>query len=442
MTAAARHGVFVSYAHEDEYLVSRLRVHLRRLEANGLAEVWDDSEIRPGQEWRKEIQQGLETTRVAVLIVSADFLNSEFICHEELPFLLQAADTEKIDIIPVAVTQGAFRGTPSLCRFQSINPPEHPLTDMTEAQRERLWDELTDKIAQILAPSPKRRRRWLFAGNRQRGSSVVPRNSWRLAFLLLALLTSVLLALLAWQYRLAADLQASLHDSMLPAGWYGEPKGLMTTVLSQVKQAKEASGNVFIVADLASFGSLTHNGEYRDYELAVQELGSAVKADRARSAKAVFYTADMVHKWTSRQFKKEDWPAWLEKSQNRNKLKSWFETPSVKEAMLDKHLLTPEQLMLIRRGDLSAIDLDLFIKCLVAHNDYVIDLFEHSGITVRRYPDDLCFHLWLNKESTGIVGVVDVANIVGEPGFKVGAEGRLDDIFWNFATEIYDQARL
>ena len=61
------------------------------LEREGRIERWDDTRIRPGSEWRSEIKQALERARAAVLLISADFLASDFIQDNELPPLLSLA---------------------------------------------------------------------------------------------------------------------------------------------------------------------------------------------------------------------------------------------------------------------------------------------------------------------------------------------------------------
>lgn len=80
-----RDQVFVSYSHKDKKWLNRLRVHLAPLERDGLLTVWDDTSINPGANWKKAIREALRAARVAVVLVSADFMASEFIARNELP---------------------------------------------------------------------------------------------------------------------------------------------------------------------------------------------------------------------------------------------------------------------------------------------------------------------------------------------------------------------
>ena len=63
--------------------------HLSVLGKQGLLDVWDDQRIGAGQDWFPEIRKAMERARVAILLISHNFLTSDFILREEVPNLLK-----------------------------------------------------------------------------------------------------------------------------------------------------------------------------------------------------------------------------------------------------------------------------------------------------------------------------------------------------------------
>ena len=142
--------VFISYCHTDSKWEERLEVFLKPLERAGVVEPWVDTRIQTGERWHDEIKQALASAQVAVLLVSADFLASDFIENEELPPLLAAEQARGLVVMPVIVSPCPFAKTPSLAQFQAVNPKLKPLLQMTKVEREELWMRLTDAIEEAL----------------------------------------------------------------------------------------------------------------------------------------------------------------------------------------------------------------------------------------------------------------------------------------------------
>jgi tetratricopeptide (TPR) repeat protein len=146
-----RSRVFISYSHKDIDFLTRLNVHLKHLERKGLVDVWSDLKIKTGDDWRKEIENALVSASVAILLVSADFLASDFIANDELPKLLDAAQTRGTRIIPVILKTCAYLRTPELAKFQSINNPAKPVINMSHGKREELWDKVAQAVTEDIS---------------------------------------------------------------------------------------------------------------------------------------------------------------------------------------------------------------------------------------------------------------------------------------------------
>jgi TIR domain len=70
--------VFYSYAHEDEELRTHLEKHLGIMKRQGAIRDWHDREITAGKEWGGAIDEHLESAHIILLLISADFLASDF----------------------------------------------------------------------------------------------------------------------------------------------------------------------------------------------------------------------------------------------------------------------------------------------------------------------------------------------------------------------------
>ena len=90
--------VFVSYSHRDAKALERLQTHLKPLVRDGELDLWDDTRIRAGDVWRAEIDGALASVAAAVLLVSADFLASDFIHENELPPIFKAWEQRGIKV--------------------------------------------------------------------------------------------------------------------------------------------------------------------------------------------------------------------------------------------------------------------------------------------------------------------------------------------------------
>ena len=142
--------IFISYSHHNRDTLERLRVHLKPLERDDLIDPWDDTRLKTGQLWKDEIKNVLATAKVAVLLVSADFLASDFIATEELPPLLAAERARGLIIMPVILGPCRYTETPGLAQFMSVNDPARPISKMRKPDREAIWVKLAKDIEEAI----------------------------------------------------------------------------------------------------------------------------------------------------------------------------------------------------------------------------------------------------------------------------------------------------
>lgn len=138
--------VFISYSHQDKSYLDRIMIHFKPLVRKGLLDVWSDTKIKVGDRWRDEIDQALEDASIAILLVSADFMASDFIIDNELPPILSKAEINGTRILPVVLSPCRFAREPELSRFQSANNPSQPLSSMSTEEREVIYDRLMAEV--------------------------------------------------------------------------------------------------------------------------------------------------------------------------------------------------------------------------------------------------------------------------------------------------------
>ena len=136
--------IFVSYSHKDRRWMEEFRNQIRLLIRGGHIDAWEDSQIAPGQEWHKEITTAIEAADIAVLLVSPDFLASDFIANEELPSLLAGRKT----VFWIAIRHSNYAVTP-IAKYQCANAPDFPLASLTKSNRDKAWVEISKKLLKV-----------------------------------------------------------------------------------------------------------------------------------------------------------------------------------------------------------------------------------------------------------------------------------------------------
>lgn len=142
-------NIFVSYSHKDERFKAELATHLRLLERQGLVSVWHEDRIAPGMDWSEEIRKAISEADVAILLISADYLASDYVVEHELPALFQRAREGRMVIAPIMVRAAPWTAIPELAQFQFLNEPSKPLASAKDrdeafaAVARRLYDLLS-----------------------------------------------------------------------------------------------------------------------------------------------------------------------------------------------------------------------------------------------------------------------------------------------------------
>jgi formylglycine-generating enzyme required for sulfatase activity len=141
-----RQELFISYSRKDRAFLEQFWTHLKPLETLYGLQRWDDSRIKPGAIWLEEIEQALSRAQVALLLVSPDFLASDFIQRKELPALFNAAKQDGLKILWLPIRPCSWKRHRQIEQYQSVGSLDPTLAEMDEVKRDRAMVSITDHI--------------------------------------------------------------------------------------------------------------------------------------------------------------------------------------------------------------------------------------------------------------------------------------------------------
>lgn len=120
--------IFISYAHEDERYRVKFVKHLTPLKNEGLINVWDDRKIPPGGVWPEEIHAQIEKADIILLLVSPDFMASNYINGVEIKRAMELHEDGKTRVIPVILKPSDWTHA-IFAKLQVIPADAKPISD-------------------------------------------------------------------------------------------------------------------------------------------------------------------------------------------------------------------------------------------------------------------------------------------------------------------------
>lgn len=141
--------IFISYSHKDEDWKNRLLTHLRVLEKEGYCILWDDRKIQPGDDWYPEIENAFNRVSIAVMLITADFLTSNFIRKKEMPRLIERRKNEGLRIIPIIVKPCPWQSVKWLSSIQVMPKDGVPLMKGSNYEIEVKLASIAEQIYQL-----------------------------------------------------------------------------------------------------------------------------------------------------------------------------------------------------------------------------------------------------------------------------------------------------
>jgi tetratricopeptide (TPR) repeat protein len=126
--------IFFCYAHEDEQLLNKLKSQLTPLQRQGLIDVWHDRDISAGTDWQQQIKGHLDAAQIILLLVSPDFMSSDYCYSIEMKRALERDERGEARVIPIILRHIYWQGV--LGKLQALPTDARPIkswSDLDEA---------------------------------------------------------------------------------------------------------------------------------------------------------------------------------------------------------------------------------------------------------------------------------------------------------------------
>lgn len=139
--------LFYSYSHRDERLRNELETHLKLLQRQGLIQTWHDRKIEAGDEWKEVIDENLERADIVLLLVSSDFIASDYCFEKEMKRALKRHENGEARVIPVILRDVNWTSAP-FSKLQVL--PSDGLAVTKWQDRDSAWRNVSEGIERVL----------------------------------------------------------------------------------------------------------------------------------------------------------------------------------------------------------------------------------------------------------------------------------------------------
>jgi TIR domain len=140
--------IFFCYAHEDESLLLKLKTHLFPLKRVGLVDIWHDRDISTGTDWEQQIKAQLNTAQIILLLVSPDFMDSDYCYGIEMQRALERHDRGEARVIPIILRPVYWQGL--LGKIQALPTDAKPVMSSSWQYQDKAFFNVTEGIRKVV----------------------------------------------------------------------------------------------------------------------------------------------------------------------------------------------------------------------------------------------------------------------------------------------------
>ncbi|HST52411.1 MAG TPA: COR domain-containing protein [Pyrinomonadaceae bacterium] len=140
--------VFVSYSHKDERQLNELKTHLSPLERLKLIETWYDRRIVAGEDFGQKINENIDSADIILLLVSADFIASNYCYQKEMARALERHANNKASVVPVIIRDVDWKVIPELSRLKAVPKDGRPVRNWPN--KDTAWRDVSERVRAML----------------------------------------------------------------------------------------------------------------------------------------------------------------------------------------------------------------------------------------------------------------------------------------------------
>lgn len=147
-------NVFIAYSREDERYKTKIIKHLSVLKRNRKIQNWHDGLIQPGTRWEDQITSNLENAKIILLLISVDFLASDYCYEKEMQIALNRHKQKQAIVIPIIVRPCDWKDSP-IGKLQAIPKDGIPLSSNVWSPEDEGYLDATNRLKAVIEKAIK-----------------------------------------------------------------------------------------------------------------------------------------------------------------------------------------------------------------------------------------------------------------------------------------------
>lgn len=141
--------IFCCYARKDQKLLDELKTYLIPMQREGLITLWADTDIDAGKEWEREIKMHLNAADIILLLVSPDFMTSEYCYSIEMQRAMERHEQREAKVIPIILSPVHWQQAP-FGKLQVLPKDGKPITGSAWVTKGKALFSVADGIRKVV----------------------------------------------------------------------------------------------------------------------------------------------------------------------------------------------------------------------------------------------------------------------------------------------------